>query len=104
MRKQISNHVLIFITIRIKPSSQSFEVYIQKIFKLSKNKVPLAHISSPLGVDKKNFKSHSEYISNEDLIEFQKYFDIFDIEIEAKGKELAVKKVIEFFKSNRNLI
>lgn len=89
---------------RIKPSSQNFEVYIQKIFELSKNKVPLAHISSPLGVDKKNFKSHSEYIYHEDLIEFQKYFDIFDMEIEAKGKELAVKKVIDFFKSNRNLI
>jgi UV DNA damage endonuclease len=48
---------------------------------------------------KKSYKSHSEYISNEDLIEFRKYFDLFDIEIEAKGKEKAVKKVIDFLKT-----
>lgn len=82
---------------RIKPSSQSFQTYIEKMLKLSKNRVPLAHISSPAGEDKKNFKSHSEYISEEDLIKFQKYFDIFDVEIEAKGKEKAVKRVIDFF-------
>jgi len=87
---------------RVKPSSQNFEAYIEKIIKLSKNKVPLAHISSPAGDDKKKFKSHSEYISNKDLIEFQKYFNIFNIEIEAKGKEKAVKKVIDFLESREN--
>lgn len=81
---------------RIKPSSQSFQTYIQKILKLSKNRIPLAHISSPAGDEKKFFRSHSEYISNKDLIEFQKYFDIFDMEIEAKGKEKAVRRVIDF--------
>ncbi len=82
---------------RIKPSSQVVEEYIEKILKLSKNKVPLAHISSPAGDEKNNYKSHSEYISTEDLIKFRKYFDIFDVEIEAKGKEKAVKKVVDFF-------
>ncbi|ADO82267.1 UV DNA damage repair endonuclease UvsE [Ilyobacter polytropus] len=83
---------------RIKPSSQSFENYIEKILNLSKNKVPLAHISSPAGDEKNSYKSHSEYISTEDLIKFRKYFDLFDVEIEAKGKEKAVKKVVDFFK------
>jgi UV DNA damage endonuclease len=82
---------------RIKPSSQGVEEYIERILKLSKNKVPLAHISSPAGDEKNNYKSHSEYISTEDLIKFRKYFDIFDVEIEAKGKEKAVKKVVDFF-------
>ncbi|WP_321329173.1 UV DNA damage repair endonuclease UvsE [uncultured Ilyobacter sp.] len=80
---------------RIKPSSQSFEGYIEKILKLSKDRIPLAHLSSPAGDEKKSYTSHAEYISNKDLIEFQKYFNIFDMEIEAKGKEKAVKKVIE---------
>ncbi|WP_321328069.1 hypothetical protein [uncultured Ilyobacter sp.] len=84
---------------RIKPSSQSIKNYIKKVIKLSKNRVPLAHISSPAGDEKNSYKSHSEYISNEDLIEFRKYFDLFDIEIEAKGKEKAVKKVIDFLKT-----
>jgi len=83
---------------RIKPSSKSFENYIEKILNLSKNKVPLAHISSPAGDEKNIYKSHSEYISTEDLIKFRKYFDLFDVEIEAKGKEKAVKKVVDFFK------
>lgn len=82
---------------RIKPSSRNFQTYIQKILKLSKDRVPLAHISSPAGEEKQNFKSHSEYISDEDLIKFQEYFDIFDVEIEAKGKEKAVRRVIDFF-------
>lgn len=81
---------------RVKPSAQSFEMYIEKILKLSKGRDPLAHISSPAGDEKKSYRSHSEYISNKDLIEFQKYFDIFDMEIEAKGKEKAVRKVIDF--------
>ncbi|WP_319369850.1 TIM barrel protein [uncultured Ilyobacter sp.] len=85
---------------RIKPSSQNFENYIKKILKLSKDSVPLAHISSPAGDEKKDYKSHSEYISTEDLIKFRKYFDLFDIEIEAKGKEKAVKKVIDFLETN----
>lgn len=85
---------------RIKPSSKNFQTYIQEILKFSKNRVPLAHISSPLGKGKKDFKSHSEYISNEDLVEFKKYFDVFDVEIEAKGKEKAVRKVIDFFESS----
>lgn len=84
---------------RIKPSSQTFQTYIEKILKLSKDRAPLAHISSPAGEDKQNFKSHSEYICDEDLLEFKKYFDIFDVEIEAKGKEKAVKRVIDFFES-----
>ena len=84
---------------RVKPSAQRVDMYIEKILKLSKNRIPLAHISSPAGEDKKNYKSHSEYISNKDLVEFQKYFDIFDMEIEAKGKEKAVRRVISFLRS-----
>ena len=53
-------------------------------------------------MDKKNFKSHSEYISEEDLIKFKEYFEIFDVEIEAKGKEKAVRRVIDFFKLSKD--
>lgn len=83
---------------RIKPSTLNIEEYIDKVLELSYPRVPLAHISSPEGLDKKSFKSHHEYISKEDLVKFEKYFYIFDMEIEAKGKEKAVKKVIDYFK------
>ncbi len=87
---------------RIKPSSKSIESYIDDVVRLSKDRTPLGHISSPAGTAPKDYKSHSEYISQEDLRRFERYFEIFDMEIEAKGKEKAVKRVIDYFNTKKN--
>lgn len=84
---------------RIKPSKKPVSEYIDEVVELSNKRVPLGHISSPEGIDKKSFKSHNEYISTEDLLTFEKYFYIFDMEIEAKGKEKAVERVIKYFEN-----
>ncbi|MCQ8212065.1 hypothetical protein NON08_05945 [Cetobacterium somerae] len=66
---------------------------IEKIKKTWKNKKPLAHISS--GKDSIDDKSHSDYISDEDIKKYIWLFKDFDVEIEAKKKEKALKKAAD---------
>ncbi|MGL5761500.1 MAG: hypothetical protein ACRCXS_08880, partial [Cetobacterium sp.] len=54
---------------------------------------PLAHISS--GKDSVDDKSHSDYISEEDIKKYIWLFKEFDVEIEAKKKEKALKKAAD---------
>ncbi|MGL5367590.1 MAG: hypothetical protein ACRDAG_04730, partial [Cetobacterium somerae] len=66
---------------------------VEKIKNSWKNKKPLAHISS--GKDSIDDKSHSDYISEEDIKKYIWLFKDFDVEIEAKKKEKALKKAVD---------
>ena len=66
---------------------------VEKIKNSWKNKKPLAHISS--GKDTIDDKSHSDYISEEDIKKYIWLFKDFDVEIEAKKKEKALKKAVD---------
>lgn len=67
---------------------------IDEIIKTWKNNIPIAHISS--GKNFKLDKSHSDYISEEDLHTFLWLFKLFNVEIEAKKKEKAISLVQNF--------
>jgi len=66
---------------------------LEKIKKTWRDKKPLAHISS--GKDWVDDKSHSDYISEEDIKKYIWLFKEFDVEIEAKKKEKALKKATD---------
>lgn len=68
---------------------------LSEILELWNNKKPLAHLSS--GKNFSNDKKHNDFISKEDIVEFEKYFYKFNIEIEAKQKEKAILKIKSFF-------
>lgn len=61
-----------------------------------KNKEPVFHISSPKEViENKICRPHADYININDFPDYWKNLNInFTIEIEAKAKELAIKKLI----------
>jgi len=65
------------------------------------NREPLFHLSSPLnGWEKGNPRPHHDYINMQDFPSFWKTLDA-TIEVEAKAKELAVKKMIRAFSQNK---
>lgn len=68
---------------------------LQDILKLWQEKRPLAHISS--GKNFYNDKKHNDFILEEDIVKFKKYFYKFNIEVEAKQKEIAILKIKNFF-------
>ena len=78
--------------------TNSFDFDLDGIKKTWKDSKPLAHISS--GKAFETDKSHSDYISEEDLKKYRWLFDEFDVEIEAKKKEKAVLKVKDFLENN----
>ena len=68
--------------------------YIEEIFKTWKNNTPKIHLSSPK--NKKEFRSHHDYIKIEDFINLTQEIKIdkdFDIMIEAKQKDEALFKL-----------
>lgn len=69
---------------------------VEKIKNSWKSRKPLAHISS--GKDSIDDKSHSDYISEEDIKKYIWLFKDFDVEIEAKKKEKALKKAEEMIR------
>ena len=71
--------------------TKSEEYDIERVKATWKKRKPLAHISS--GKDSLNDKSHADYISDEDIEKFRWLFHQFDVEIEAKKKELALEKL-----------
>ncbi|MGL5051473.1 MAG: hypothetical protein ACRC6E_12730, partial [Fusobacteriaceae bacterium] len=64
---------------------------IERVKRTWKTRKPLAHLSS--GRDYEDDKSHADYISLADLEKFSMLFQDFDVEIEAKRKELALEKI-----------
>lgn len=76
--------------------------YMPEIIKSWNNKTPKMHFSSPKSKQKKEFRSHSEYINVEDFIDFiekiKKYQTDIDIMIEAKGKDEALFRLIRQLK------
>jgi len=70
------------------------EDYIEEIFKTWKNDIPKIHLSSPK--NKKEYRSHHDYIDINDFINLIKTINInkdFDIMIEAKEKDEALFKL-----------
>ena len=74
--------------------------YIIEIFKTWNNNTPKIHLSSPK--NKKEYRSHHDYINIEDFLEFnaivKKLKKDFDIMIEAKEKDIALFKLIRELK------
>lgn len=81
-------------------TNKNIEDYIEKIFKTWKNETPKIHFSSPK--NKKEFRSHNDYINVNDFIEFlnkiKNQNQDFDIMIEAKEKDFAMLKLIHQLK------
>lgn len=81
-------------------TNEKIEDYIEKIFETWKGNVPKIHFSSPQ--DKKNFRSHHNYIDIKNFIDFLekiKFVDTdFDIMIEAKAKDEALFRLIRQIK------
>jgi len=65
---------------------------IKKVKTLWNGAKPIGHISS--GKSKSDDKAHADYISVEDIKKFRSFFDIFDLEVEAKKKDLAIAEIL----------
>ncbi|WP_047383810.1 TIM barrel protein [Cetobacterium sp. ZWU0022] len=71
--------------------TKSEEYDIERVKATWKDRKPLAHISS--GKESEDDKSHADYISVGDVQRFEWLFQDFDVEVEAKKKELALEKL-----------
>ena len=85
---------------KLNKNNEKIEDYIERIFKTWKNDTPKIHFSSPK--DKKNKRSHNDYINVDDFIDFInkiKFTKIdFDVMIEAKKKDDALFRLIRELK------
>ena len=76
--------------------SKNIEYYLERIYKSYKGRLPKMHFSSPKS--KKEKRSHNEYINTLDFMNFieliKKYNKDTDIMLEAKGKDLALIKLV----------
>ena len=81
---------------RVNKNNEKIEDYIERIFNTWKTDIPKIHFSSPK--DKKNKRSHNDYINVDDFIDFLKKIKFtnkdFDVMIEAKKKDEALFKLI----------
>jgi len=81
-------------------NNEKIEDFIQKIFSTWKNETPKIHFSSPK--NKKEFRTHNDYIDAKSFIEFIEKIKFinrdFDIMIEAKAKEEALFRLIRQLK------
>lgn len=84
---------------KINKNNEKIEDYIEKIFG-TWNTTPKIHFSSPK--DKKNKRSHHDYIDSDDFIDFIEKIKFinkdFDVMIEAKKKDEALFKLIRELK------
>ncbi len=82
-------------------SSLDISCYLDRIYNTFKGKRVKMHFSSPKS--KKEFRSHGDYINSSDFIRFidilKKYDIDTDIMIEAKGKDMALVKLMYELKS-----
>lgn len=80
--------------------------YLKEIIDTWDGKLPKMHFSSPKSKLKKEFRSHSDYISKECFIEFinilKKQDKDIDIMIEAKAKDDAVSRLARYLKYETN--
>jgi len=85
---------------KVNKNNEKIENYIERIFKTWKDEVPKIHFSSPK--DKKNKRSHNDYINVDDFIDFIEKIKFtkrdFDVMIEAKKKDEALFKLIRELK------
>lgn len=81
-------------------NNEKIEDYIERIFNTWKDDIPKIHFSSPK--DKKNKRSHSDYINVDDFIELLERIKFtkrdFDVMIEAKKKDDSVFRLIRQLK------
>ena len=84
--------------------SEGIEKYLSRIFATWKEIIPKMHFSSPKS--KKEFRSHHDYIDDNEFIRFldilKKFNHDIDIMIEAKGKDFAMFKLIRELKYKTN--
>ena len=84
--------------------SRNIEYYLPRIYKTYKNIIPKMHYSTPKS--KKEFRTHNEYINSDEFINFinilKKYNYDTDILLEAKGKDLALVKLVYELKYKEN--
>lgn len=87
----------------VNKNNEKIEDYIEKIFN-TWNDTPKIHFSSPK--DKKNKRSHHDFINSDDFINFLEKIKFinrdFDIMIEAKQKDAALFKLIRELKYKTN--
>lgn len=85
---------------KVNKNNEKIEDYIERIFNTWKDEVPKIHFSSPK--DKKNKRSHNDYINVDDFIDFIEKIKFtkrdFDVMIEAKKKDEALFKLIRELK------
>lgn len=85
---------------KVNKNNEKIENYIERIFNTWKDEVPKIHFSSPK--DKKNKRSHNDYINVDDFIDFIEKIKFtkkdFDVMIEAKKKDEALFKLIRELK------
>jgi len=85
---------------KVNKNNEKIEDYIERIFNTWKDDVPKIHFSSPK--DKKNKRSHSDYINVDDFIDFLERIKFtnrdFDVMIEAKKKDDALFRLIRELK------
>lgn len=88
----------------VNKSSLDISYYLDRIYNTFKGKRVKMHFSSPKS--KKDCRSHNDYINSSDFIKFidilKKYDVDTDIMIEAKGKDLALVKLMYELKSLTN--
>ena len=76
--------------------TKNIDYYLERIYKTYKNRIPKMHFSTPK--NKKEKRSHNEYINTIDFIKFiellKKNNKDTDIMLEAKGKDLALIKLV----------
>lgn len=81
-------------------TNEKIENYINEIFETWKNDIPKIHFSSPL--NKKNFRSHHDYIDIKSFLNFLDKINFiekdFDIMIEAKMKDEALFRLVRQIK------
>ena len=84
--------------------TKNISFYLPRILNTFKNNIPKMHYSSPKS--KKEFRTHNEYIESENFILFlnllKEYNKDIDIMLEAKGKDLALVKLVYELKYKEN--
>ena len=85
---------------KVNKNNEKIEDYIERIFNTWKDDIPKIHFSSPK--DKKNKRSHNDYINVDDFIDFLEKIKFtkrdFDVMIEAKKKDDALFRLIRELK------
>lgn len=85
---------------KVNKNNEKIEDYIERIFNTWKEEIPKIHFSSPK--DKKNKRSHNDYINADDFINFIETIKFtkrdFDVMIEAKKKDEALFRLIRELK------